>query len=144
MAGEIKTYDPKRNMIIFGGKQLTGMAEDDMITIAPLGDGMQIFVGADGEVGRSIDPNSCFEVTVSLATTSKSNDFLSEIFNLDRKTGKGMMPLLIKDLSGSTLFAAAQAWIVNMPEASRGRQIDAQEWVFNTGAVEAPIIGGND
>lgn len=91
-SGDVLTYDPKKNIIIFGGKQLTGFAEDDMITIKPLGDGMQIYSGADGEVGRSVDPNSTFEVTVSLATSSKSNDYLSSMYNKDRANGGGMAP----------------------------------------------------
>ena len=141
---DVLTYNPKKNIIIFGAKQLTGFAEDDMITIKPLGDGMQIFSGADGEVGRSIDPNSTYEVTVSLATSSKSNDYLSNCFNKDRKTGNNMLPLIIKDLSGSTLFFAKQAWIKNFPESKRGRKISNQDWTFNTGQVDDPIIGGND
>lgn len=141
---DVLTYNPKKNIIIYGAKQLTGFAEDDMITIKPLGDGMQIFSGADGEVGRSIDPNSTYEVTVSLATSSKSNDYLSACFNKDRKTGKYMLPLIIKDLSGSTLFFAKQAWIKNIPESKRGRKISNQDWTFNTGQVDDPIIGGND
>jgi hypothetical protein len=140
----VLTYNPKKNIIIYGAKQLTGFAEDDMITIKPLGDGMQIFSGADGEVGRSIDPNSTYEVTVSLATSSKSNDYLSNCFNKDRKTGNNMLPLIIKDLSGSTLFFAKQAWIKNFPESKRGRKISNQDWTFNTGQVDDPIIGGND
>lgn len=139
----MKTYDPRKNMIIFGGKRLTGMAEDDMITIKPLGDGAQQFVGADSETGRSMDPNMTYAVTVSLATTSKSNDYLSNVYNLDRATGKGILPLLIKDLGGSTLFAG-MAYIVNMPESKRGRTIDSQDWVFNTDNIPAAIIGGND
>ena len=141
---DVLTYNPKKNIIIYGAKQLTGFAEDDMITIKPLGDGMQIFSGADGEVGRSIDPNSTYEVTVSLATSSKSNDYLSNCFNKDRKTGNNMLPLIIKDLSGSTLFFAKQAWIKNFPESKRGRKISNQDWTFNTGQVDDPIIGGND
>lgn len=141
---DVLTYNPKKNIIIYGAKQLTGFAEDDMITIKPLGDGMQIFSGADGEVGRSIDPNSTYEVTVSLATFSKSNDYLSNCFNKDRKTGNNMLPLIIKDLSGSTLFFAKQAWIKNFPESKRGRKISNQDWTFNTGQVDDPIIGGND
>lgn len=141
---DVLTYNPKKNIIIYGAKQLTGFAEDDMITIKPLGDGMQIFSGADGEVGRSIDPNSTYEVTVSLATSSKSNDYLSNCFNKDRKTGNNMLPLIIKDLSGSTLFFAKQAWIKNFPETKRGRKISNQDWTFNTGQVDDPIIGGND
>lgn len=141
---DVLTYNPKKNIIIYGAKELTGFAEDDMITIKPLGDGTQIFSGADGEVARSIDPNSTFEVTVSLATSSKSNDYLSACFNKDRKTGKYMLPLIIKDLSGSTLFFAKQAWLKNIPESKRGRKIGNQDWTFNTGQVDDPIIGGND
>lgn len=139
----VLTYDPKRVQVIFGARQLSGFADDSIISIAPHGEGMQLYVGADGEVGRSIDPDHTFEVTISLATTSKSNTYLSGIYNLDRATGKGMMPLLIKDLSGDTLFFAEQAWVSNFPEAGRGRTIDTQEWVIQTGQVESPIIGGN-
>lgn len=141
---DVLTYDPKKNIIIYGGRQLTGFAEDDMITIKPLGDGMQIYSGADGEVGRSVDPNRTFEVKVSLATSSKSNDYLSECYNKDRHTGSYMLPLTIKDLSGSTLFFAKQAWVQNFPESKRGRKIDNQGWTFNTGQVNDPVIGGND
>lgn len=141
---DVLTYDPKKNIIIYGGRQLTGFAEDDMITIKPLGDGMQIYSGADGEVGRSVDPNRTFEVKVSLATSSKSNDYLSECYNKDRRTGSYMLPLTIKDLSGSTLFFAKQAWVQNFPESKRGRKIDNQDWTFDTGQVNDPVIGGND
>lgn len=141
---DVLTYDPKKNIIIYGGRQLTGFAEDDMITIKPLGDGMQIYSGADGEVGRSVDPNRTFEVKVSLATSSKSNDYLSECYNKDRRTGSYMLPLTIKDLSGTTLFFAKQAWVQNFPESKRGRNIDNQDWTFNTGQVNDPVIGGND
>lgn len=141
---DVLTYDPKKNIIIYGGRQLTGFAEDDMITIKPLGDGMQIYSGADGEVGRSVDPNRTFEVKVSLATSSKSNDYLSECYNKDRRTGSYMLPLTIKDLSGTTLFFAKQAWVQNFPESKRGRKIDNQDWTFNTGQVNDPVIGGND
>ena len=141
---DVLTYDPKKNIVIFGGRQITGFAEDDMITIKPHGKGMQLFSGADGEVGRSIDPDSTYDVEVALATSSKSNDYFSSCYNLDRSTGSGMKPLIIKDLGGTTLFFAKQAWVQNMPESKRGRKIDSQKWTFNTGAVDDPIIGGNN
>lgn len=143
-SGGVLTYDPKKLLVIFGGQQITGFSEDDMITIRPLGDGMTIYVGADGEVGRSVDPNACFEVEISLASTSKSNDYLSNAYNQDRDNGGGKKPLMIKDLSGTTLFFANDAWVQNFPEAGKGRQIGAQNWTLNTGAVTDPIIGGND
>lgn len=138
----MKTYDPKKIIIIFGARQLTGMSEDSIVSIAPNGDGLQTYVGADGDVARSLDPDATYEVTVSLNTTSNSNDYLSSMYNYDRETGDGIAPLLIKDLAGTTLFSAPEAWVANMPEASRGLTVDTQEWVFRTGQVEDAVIGG--
>lgn len=144
MAQGVLTYNPKKVQIIVGSHIVSGFAEDAIVTITPHGEGMQLYVGADGEVGRSVDPDHTFEVTISLATSSKSNIVFSTLYNNDRATGRGMVPLLIKDLAGETMFFAKEAWVANFPEASRGRTIDVQEWTFQTGQVENPIIGGND
>ena len=143
-AGGVLTYDPKKVTVVFGAKQITGFSEDDIISIAPSGEGMQKIVGADGEVGRSVDPNETFEVTISLATTSKSNEYLSELYNIDRQTGSAMLPFMIKDLSGTTMFMAEQAWVANFPESSLGRVIGTHEWTIATGQVKNPVLGGND
>lgn len=140
----MKTYDPKKVMVQFGNRQITGFSQDDIITIQPNGEGVQRYVGADGEVQRAVDPDMTYNVTLTLANTSKSNDYLSGMYNKDRSGGQAMQPLLIKDLSGSLLFFAQEAWVQNMPESGRGRQIDSQEWTIHTGAVEGPIFGGND
>lgn len=144
MSDGVVTYNPKMLVIVYGSREVDGFAEDDMVTIKPLGEGTQIYSGADGSVGRSMDPNQTYEVTIALATTSKTNDYFSNVYNLDRSTGRGILPLTIKDLSGTTVFQANQAWITNFPEHKRGRKIEAQEWVFHTGHVANPMIGGND
>lgn len=144
MSDGVVTYNSKMLVIVYGSREVDGFAEDDMVTIKPLGEGTQIYSGADGSVGRSMDPNQTYEVTIALATTSKTNDYFSNVYNLDRSTGRGILPLTIKDLSGTTVFQANQAWITNFPEHKRGRKIEAQEWVFHTGQVANPMIGGND
>lgn len=144
MSDGVVTYNPKMLVIVYGSREVDEFAEDDMVTIKPLGEGTQIYSGADGSVGRSMDPNQTYEVTIALATTSKTNDYFSNVYNLDRSTGRGILPLTIKDLSGTTVFQANQAWITNFPEHKRGRKIEAQEWVFHTGQVANPMIGGND
>ena len=143
MAGGVLTYDPKKVITVVGNQTITGYAEDSLITIAPHGEGMQLFVGADGEVARSIDPDSTFEVTIHLSNASKSNTYLSKLYNADRATGQFIVPLLIKDMGGDTLFSAGQAWVANFPEANRNRTIETQDWVIQTGPVENPIVGGN-
>jgi hypothetical protein len=143
MAG-VLTYDPRKVIVIFGNKQISGFSDDGMVTIAPHGEGMQLYSGADGGVARSIDPDHTFKVTIHLASSSKSNTDLSNVYNADRATGQYIQPLLIKDLGGQTLFSAAQAWVSNFPESTRGRTIATQDWVIQTGNVDAPIIGGNN
>lgn len=140
----MKTYDPRKIMVQFGNRQLTGFSQDSIVSITPHGEGVQKYVGADGQVQRSLDPDLTYEMEITLSSTSKSNDYLSNCYNLDRSTGKGQLPLLVKDLSGTTLFFASEAWVTNMPEAGRGRQITEMSWTIATGAVEAPVFGGND
>jgi len=140
----VLTYDPKKVAVIFGARQITGFSEDDMISIESSGEGMTKVVGADGEVARSIDPNETSKVTFHLMGSSQSNVFLSELYNLDRATGAGILPLIIKDLSGSTMFFAQQAWVVNLPSFDMGRQLGTCDWEIDTGQVSEPIIGGNE
>ena len=140
----VLTYDPKKVAVIFGARQITGFSEDDIITIEPSGDGMIKVVGADGEVARSIDPNETFKVTLHLMGSSMSNVFLSELYNLDRATGAGLLPLIIKDLSGNTMFFAQQAWVTNFPEYEMGRELGVCDWEIDTGQISEPVVGGNE
>ena len=89
MSSSVLTYDPRKVIVVFGYARITGFAEDDMVKIKPGGEGMQTYVGADGEVGRSIDPNHTFEVTINLASTSKSNNLFTLAYNNDRANGGG-------------------------------------------------------
>ena len=142
MSTSVLTYDPRKVVVIFGYDRITGFAEDEMVKIKPNGEGMQIYVGADGEVGRSVDPNHTFEITINLASTSKSNNTFTKAYNADRVNGSGKRSLLVKDLSGDTLFFAKEAWPSNFPEAAKGRKIANHEWVLHTGQITDPILGG--
>ena len=137
------TYDPKKNLIIFGGVEIKGFAEDSAIEAEPLGDGITSVVGCDGETTRSLDPNQNWKVTITLAASSKSNDFLSATHIADRNTGKGILPLLFKDLSGRTTFFASQAWITKMPNITRQKAAGEAEWVIETGPADV-YVGGNN
>lgn len=140
---EVKTYRAKDVMVIYGAKQLHGFSEDSVVSVKPHGEGAQLYVSADGEVARSMDPDKTLEITVTLAHTSESNDYLSKLYEMDRETGKGLLPISVKDLSGRTLAQASEAWITNHAEVKRAKNISEQEWVFNTGKASF-TVGGND
>lgn len=79
-----------------------------------------------------------------MASTSESNAFLSEIFTIDNETGEGMLPFMMKDLSGDTIFIAEQAWVTQPPEAEYGKTVNEFEWTIETGKVTSFSVGGND
>ena len=140
---EVKTYKASDNIIILGARQLTGFGEDDAFKLTPLGGGIQIKVGCYGDVGRSLDPNECYELELTLLGTSEDNDYLSTLYNIDNKTGKGMVPIVIKDLTGTTTFAASQCWVAKRPELGRGKVIKENKWVLQTGKATM-FTGGNN
>lgn len=142
---ELGTYDPKKVIVSFGGVELTGFAEDSIIAIKPMGDGTTSVVGCHGDVVRTISPDRRHEVTTSLLQTSSSNDYLCAIYARDYRQGDGVLPLIIKDLTGNTTFYDSQAWIVNNPEVNRTNDASdgSNEWVFQT-ANGNLNVGGSD
>lgn len=140
---QVRTYDPKRVNIILGSHIVSGLAEDTFISIEPNGDGTQSTAGADGEVARSLSHNPLNRVTLTLQQTSLSNDALSELLRLDRASGgAGVFPLQIRDLRGTTVFAASQAWVVQKPTVEFGSEVSEREWAIDCVETNA-FIGGN-
>lgn len=139
----VKSYDPKKVLVIYGGKEIHGFTDDAIVEIEPKGDGITSVTGCDGEVTRNIDPNRQYTVTIKLKQTSDSNDYLSECHTYDLATLNGMKPLSINDLTGRTKFFVNEAWITKNPTNSKGKESDTNEWVLETGAVEDYFIGGN-
>jgi hypothetical protein len=144
MASEVRTYASERVLLIVGGIPLTGLAEDTFVEIAPSADRVTAAVGADGEIARSISSNRMHTVTITLQATSPSNDVLSGFMMMDKVTGGGgVIPVMVSDLSGRTMFAASQAWITATPSVSFGGEAGTREWTLATGEPETFTIGGN-
>lgn len=139
----VKTYDAKSVVITWGGVQLTGYPEGTFIAISKSADNVMRKVGADGDVSRSINSDKTYDITLTLEGTSASNDYISGIRLLDDKTGKGVLPFLMQDLSGSTLFFAESAWVSKDADVEFGNEISENAWAFQTGQVEGYNIGGN-
>lgn len=129
----VTTYNPKEIVITLGVHIVTGIADDSFVTIDPNGDGITKKVGCDGEVVRSISPDDTSIVKVVVFQTSPTNSFLNEKLKLDRETGDGMFPILIKDLKGGLKFSAQQAWVSKPPSRGYGKEASTREWEIHTG-----------
>lgn len=133
---EVKTYDPKKVIVTIGAHICSGWDEDSQITVEPNGEGITKKVGADGEVTRSMDPDDTYNIKLVFDQMSESNKYLTNLRKLDKATGAGVVPILITDLRGGTLFHAAQAWITKDPSRVWGKASGNREWEIHTGSAE--------
>ncbi len=128
----LKSYNFGKVAVIFGGRQLTGFADGEAVSVERNEDAWSLLVGADGEATRAKSNNRSGRVTIRLLQTSESNAILNDFAKADDLADAGAQALFIKDNSGNSLYSAEQAWIVKMPAATHGNEAGTREWVLET------------
>ena len=136
MNGRTTTYDAKKVVMVCGSHTITGYADDSFLVIEPKGEGILAKSGCDGEVARAIDPDSRSSIKITLLQNSQSNAWLQAMHNKDRKTGEGILPVLIKDLRGGLVLSADSAWVLKAPSRTFGKDTNNREWTIETGPSE--------
>lgn len=140
----VRTYNSDKVIVTIGGIPMTGLADGTFVEISPLSDSVSSQAGADGEVARAISTDRRHNVSITLQQTSLSNLALSGMFELDQaSSGGSMAPVLVQDLSGTTVFAAAQAWIKRPPNIVFSKEIEGRQWQLETGRPSVYLVGGN-
>lgn len=130
---DVYTYNPAQVKIAIGSHLVTGVAEDSFITIEPNGDGTTVKVGCYGEVNRSISPNKCYNIKISLLQNSPTNAYLRNRFEMDQESGTGHFPVIIKDLMGQEQFSSDIAWVNKPASWGRGKESSNREWELTCG-----------
>ena len=138
----VRSYDPKRVIMTWGAITMSGYAEGTFITIASNGDSFEKQKGADGTIDRINKNVFDYMVTCTLKQTSMVNNLLSAAFELDKRTNAGINILTIKDLNGTSLFVAPQAWIKKDPDDEFSDTLGNRAWMFDTG-ISTKLTGGN-
>lgn len=141
--GTVRTYDPKKVVFVFGAIIATGYAEGEFIKIERMGDIFATVKGADGGIDRINLNNLTYEVELTLKQTSPTNEELSIATALDITANSGVATLIVKDLSGNSLFTAPQAWVKKDPESTYSDGMGNRTWTFATGA-SGNLIGKNN
>ena len=138
----LKTYDPKQVTLVIGTHTVTGYMDGTFINASRNEDAFTTVVGADGEVTRVKSNNKSGRITATIKQSSDSNDVLSAILAADELGNAGIVPILIKDLKGRTLGAAARAWGVKMAEIVYSKGVEGRAWIFESDEF-LPFVGGN-
>jgi len=126
------TYNFKDVNFIFGARQIKGFEEGTEIVAERSEDSFTAKVGVDGNVTRSKSNNTMGTVTFSLSQFSELNKYLTNIMNLDERTGNGVLPLKITDKSNPDTenVIATQAWLTKPSNKTYGGEAGPREWVI--------------
>jgi len=140
-----KVYDANEVTINFAGLDIdSGYADGEFCRIEQETEDFVDVVGTDGEVTRAKTNDRRTTITILLMQSSDGNAKLSALNNLDRLAGNGagVAPILVRDRQGTSLFAAAEAWIAKPPDVSYDREPTAREWTLRAASPER-FDGGN-
>lgn len=140
-----KVYDANEVTISIAGIPIdSGYDEGEFLRIEAEAQDFTDKVGTDGEVVRSKTNDRRATITIILMQSSDGNALLSALNNIDRLAGNGagVGPLMVRDLQGTSLYAAAECWIAKPPDVSFDREPTAREWMLRCANLER-FDGGN-
>lgn len=138
----VKNYDAKDVQTVFANQILEGIAEDTFINVThPVA--FEKIVGAGGEVARAQTNDASVEVELTVLQTSAYNDVLSAQHEIDKRTGNGVTPFVMRDRNGTTLIQTDAAWVRKFSDVEFGRGIKARKWTIDTGSASSFVGGAN-
>lgn len=141
--GQAKTYNADQVTVAYGPVLLgSGQADGEFLRVEQEADDFSDVVGSGGEVVRSKSNDRRATVTVILLQTATENDLLSALSTVQRETGLGSEPLLVRDTNGRTVYKAEQAWIMRAPDATFDRGATSREWAIRCADL-VRFDGGN-
>jgi hypothetical protein len=139
----VNTYDPKLFSVIVGAKIMSGFSDGSFIRVERNEQAWNLKVGVDGEGTRAKSNNLSGKVTITLMQSSSSNDDLSAFAAADELSNSGAVPLLVKDVSGTTVCSAVTAWVMKYPDTEFGKEVLTRAWVLETDEL-LMLVGGEN
>lgn len=139
------TWDGAELTVIIGVTPISGLSDGDSVTARRNNPFYNSRAGNDGAVGRARVTDKRGQVEIHILQTSEVNDLLSGLFQMDSLSEEGQFvgPIIIKDLSGSTLISAGSAWLMNVGDvAFESGAVGERVWTFEAADLKM-WIGGN-
>lgn len=140
----VALYSPEDVIILLGGVyQIDGLHEGSFLSITEDGNRYETSVTTDGKVSRTHKKFATHTVSLTLSSVANANDIFSAWAASDGILYGAIIPLMIKDNLGTSLFYSPSCWVEKAPTASFGEAVESREWVLKcAGAFSA--VGGNE
>lgn len=134
-------YDPKDIIVTVGGFPIGGWADGEFLSFERNNDAYTQSSGADGDDTRVKSNDKSGTLTLTLSQSSLSNDVLSIFAQLDEKSNSGIVPVLIKEIGGTTTLFSGNGWVQKMPTLSFGKEATTRVWPIAMSNSEV-FVGG--
>lgn len=140
----LATYSPEDvNIVIASALTVSGFVDGTFVSISKDFQTFTTSESSDGVPTRSHSNSQLYTLTLTLASTSVSNQPLTYLHRLDEITMMGKFPLIVKDTRGGTLFFSSSSWIEGVPDTDFSTNIDSRQWTIKC-ANAVLNIGGNE
>jgi hypothetical protein len=140
----VRNYNLAEVQAIFGPVEMGGYGEEGGIRIEWPENLWEYSRNGDGGGTRSKNNANDALVTVTLSQSSEKNTELSAIQTVDRLTGAGVNPMMVRDTNGTTLLAGTSAWIEKRPDVEFNTAATTRAWVFRVEDLDGLIGHGNE
>lgn len=132
----IRTYDPKNVIVTLTTASgvssiIGGFADGVGIKISRKNDMWDVSTGMDGQTSRVRKNDRSGEITLALAQTSPSNDFLSAMSENDTVDGD-LATLSIDDAVTGSHYFSTSCWVRKHADTEYGKEISNREWILDT------------
>lgn len=138
----VQTYSSQQVQVIVAGVPMTGVGDGDFCKISRDEDAFKKIVGADGVASRSRNANQGGTIEITLQSTSPSNAVLSAQATIDELFATGVSSCVVKDVSGSTICNAQNAWVKKKPDVTFAKEQNTRVWILDCDRLTMNV-GGN-
>lgn len=136
------SFDPKDVIITVGGFPIGGFADGEFFSFERNNDAYAMTVGADGDTTRVKSNDRSGACTLTLDQTSNSNAVLSGFATADELSNSGIVPVLVKEINGTTTLFSGNGWVQKLPVVSYGKETTTRVWVIAMAETQV-FVGGN-
>lgn len=165
----VATYSPSDVSVVYGLKHLNGFMEGSFINIKRETALFSHQRSMDGKVALSMQRFSTYTVTLTLAQTSDSNQFLHSLQKLMLKSLTKLdstspfsglsslsgikttvsnviskLPFIIRDGSGNSVFFSNECWLDTEPDVTYSAGMEARTWTIKCLNATNSIAGNGE
>lgn len=135
----VKAYDPKKVILAINGVLIGGYIDGEKILVAREVDNTTDASGTDGEITVVLQNDARHTVTVALAQSSTSNDYLSTQVS-NEIVGLIVFAFSLADLNGTT-FLQGTGWVQRVPDFGFSKDVSDRSWAIRVAATGKNVGG---